>query len=291
MSKSPVSKRVEILKMLCEGVSIRATSRMAGVSTNTVLKLLEDAGEACLELHDELVRDVKPAQLACDEIWSFIHTREGNKANAKTSNPERGDVWTWTAIDNDSKLMVSYLAGTRSAVSGETFMRDIASRISTKFQLSTDGFAVYPKAVAKVFGETIDHATLVKVYANVHSTTRYAPLEVVRTKVDASSGDPDLSKANTSYVERANLTMRMGMRRYTRLTNAHSKKYANHVYALSLFFMVYNFVRKHSSIKMTPAMAAGIADRQWTMEDIVAAMDARAPKPGPKGPRKPKEIT
>jgi IS1 family transposase len=291
MSKSPISKRVEILKMLCEGVSIRATSRMAGVSTNTVLKLLEDAGEACLELHDELVRNLTPSRVECDELWTFIHTREGNKANAKTSDPERGDVWTWTCIDSDSKLIVSYLAGQRSYTSGETFMRDIASRISTKFQLNTDGFAVYPKAVAKIFGETIDHATLVKVYANVHSTTRYAPMEVVRTKVDAASGNPDLSKANTSYVERANLTMRMGMRRYTRLTNAHSKKYANHVYALALFFMVYNFVRKHSSIKTTPAMAAGIADRQWTMEDIVAAVDARAPKPGPKGPRQPKEIT
>lgn len=288
MNKLPLAKRVQILSMMVEGSSMRSISRVCDVSINTVSKLLEDAGECCLDLHDQLVRDVRPANVECDEIWSFIHTRSAKKSKAKLDDPEHGDVWTWTAIDADSKLMISYLAGKRSYVSGETFMRDLASRVSDRFQMTTDGWSVYPKAVAKVFGNTIDHAALVKIYSNVKASTgnRYAPLECVGTKKEACVGSPDLKKASTSYVERANLTMRMGMRRYTRLTNAHSKKYANHVYALALFFMHYNFVRVHKSLRTSPAMAAGVSDRLWSMEDIVEAMDARAEPPKKRGPYK-----
>lgn len=292
MSKSPISKRVAILKMLCEGVSMRATSRMAGVSINTVAKLLEDAGEACLELHDELVRNVTAERIECDEVWSFVHTREANKAHAKNPTPEHGDCWTWTCVASDSRLVVSYLAGARSRLSGETFLRDVAERVNpdTPSQISTDGYSVYASAIKKIFGEHIDHAMLVKVYSNVPSTTRYAPLQLRSTKRDAVSGNPDLSRACTSYVERTNLSMRMGMRRFTRLTNGHSKKYASHVYALAIFFFAYNFIRKHQTLKTTPAMAANIADRFWTWEDVVARIEANAPKTGPKGPRVVREV-
>lgn len=287
MSKSPISKRVEIIRMLCEGVSMRATARMAGVSLNTVAKLLTDAGEACLELHDELVRNVEAERVECDEAWSFIHTREGNKANAKTPTAEHGDVWTWLCMASDTRLVISYLAGQRTRISGETFLRDVADRVDlTKpTQINTDGFPFYVGAIQKIFGEHIDHATLVKRYANVPSTTRYAPLKVTDTKREAISGDPDLSRACTSYVERANLSMRMGMRRFTRLTNGHSKKYASHVYALAIFFFVHNFIKRNPTIKSTPAMASKLTDRQWTFEDIVKRVERNAPKTGPKGPR------
>lgn len=292
MSKSPVSKRVEILKALCEGVSMRATARMAGVSLNTVSKLLIDAGEACLELHDELVRHVEAERIECDEAWSFIHTREGNKPHAKAPTAEHGDVWTWLCMASDTRLVISYLAGQRTRISGETFLNDVASRVnlSKPTQINTDGFPFYVGAIQKIFGKDMDHATLVKRYANVPSTTRYAPLRVTDTKREAISGNPDLSRACTSYVERANLSMRMGMRRFTRLTNGHSKKYASHVYALAIFFFVHNFIKRNPTIKTTPALAAKITDRQWTFEDIVARIERNAPKTGPKGPRLTREV-
>jgi IS1 family transposase len=292
MSKSPVTKRVEILKALNEGVSMRATARMSGVSLNTVAKLLVDAGEACLELHDELVRNVEVERVECDEAWSFIHTREGNKPNAKTPSAEHGDVWTWLCMASDTRLVISYLAGQRSRVSGETFLRDVADRVnlSKPTQISTDGFPFYVGAVQKIFGNDIDHATVVKRYANVPTSTRYAPLQVTNTKRLTVSGDPDLSRACTSYVERANLSMRMGLRRFTRLTNGHSKKYASHVYALAIFFFAHNFIKKNPTIKSTPAMAAKLTDRQWAFEDVVARIERDAPKTGPKGPRVVREV-
>jgi IS1 family transposase len=292
MSKSPVSKRVEILRSLNEGVSMRATARLAGVSINTIGKLLIDAGEACLALHDELVRNVEAERVECDEAWSFIHTREGNKPSAKAPTPEHGDVWTWLCMASDTRLVVSYLAGQRSRVSGETFLRDVADRldVSKPAQINTDGFPFYVTAIRKIFGKEIDHAVLVKSYANVPSTTRYAPLQVTSTKRMAASGDPDLSRACTSYVERANLSMRMGMRRFTRLTNGHSKKYASHVYALAIFFFAHNFIKKNPTIKSTPAMASKLTDRVWTWEDVVERIERDAPKTGPKGPRVTREV-
>lgn len=292
MSKSPISKRVEILKMLNEGVSMRATARMAGVSLNTVAKLLVDAGEACLELHDELVRNVNVSRVECDEAWSFIHTREGNKSLAKAPTPEHGDVWTWLCMASDTRLVISYLAGQRTRISGETFLRDVADRVNPLLppQISTDGFPFYVGAIQKIFGKEIDHATLVKRYANVPSTTRYAPLRVTDTKREAISGNPDLDRACTSYVERANLSMRMGLRRFTRLTNGHSKKYASHVYALAIFFFAHNFIKKNPTIKSTPAMASNLTDRVWTWADVVERVERNAPKTGPKGPRVVREV-
>jgi IS1 family transposase len=285
--KLDANLRAKILVSLCEGVSIRATARMQGVSTTTVLKLIADAGAMCLDLHDELVQGLRSERVECDEVWSFIHTREGNKANAKTSDPERGDIWTWTCVDSDSKLVVSYLVGQRSQVSGETFLRDVAARIVTRTQITTDGFPFYVRAIQKIFGHNVDHGVLVKVYANVPTTTRYAPLEVVGTKREAVTGVPDMSRASTSIAERVNLHLRMSQRRYTRLTNGHSKKYANHLFSLAIYLMFYNFIRPHQSLGgATPAMRAGIAEKPMTFMDILQRMDAVAPKPGPKGPRR-----
>lgn len=287
--KLDASLRAKILLSLCEGVSIRSTARMQGVSTTTVLKLIKDAGEACLDLHDELVRGVKSKHVECDELWAFIHTKPKNKAKAKTQDGERGDVWTWTGIDADSKLMISYLVGQRSPRSGELFARDLASRVTERLQVTTDGFGVYVGALHKAFGGEVDHGVLVKIYSNVKAPhqNRYAPLEVVGTKTEIANGNPDRARISTSFVERANLTIRMGQRRYTRLTNAHSKKYANHLYSLAIYFMFYNFIRPHQTLGgATPAVRAGIADRAWTFIDILARMDAIAPKPGPKGPRR-----
>jgi IS1 family transposase len=289
-NKLPLQARVQILSLLCEGSSMRSIARVCDVSLNTVSKLLEDAGETCLDLHDTLVRNVKSKRVEADEIWSFIHTKEGNKAKAKTANPEAGDVWTWTAIDSDSKLILTYLAGQRSATSGEAFVTDLASRLADRIQLDTDGFGVYAPTVGRIFRGKVDHAVIAKIYSHrkTEGQNRYAPLECVGVKKYAATGKPDLAVASTSYVERANLTMRMGMRRFTRLTNAHSKKYANHLYALSLYFMFYNFARIHKTLRVTPAMQAGISDHVWSMEEIVAEIDRRAPKPGPRGPYKKK---
>lgn len=286
----PLEKRALILQMMVEGSSMRSISRIAGVSINTVAKLLVDAGEACLLAHDELVRGVNAKRVECDEIWSFVHTKERNKGKAKNFTAEHGDVWTWTAIDADSKLIVSYLAGTRTSVSAEAFLTDLAGRLTDRIQLDTDGHSAYAPSVKKVFGGMIDHASIVKVYANVKAAgqNRYAPLECVGVKKDAECGTPDLRKASTSYVERQNLSMRMGMRRFTRLTNAHSKKYEQHLYALALYFMHYNFCRKHQTLGMTPAMAAGLTDKQHDMAWIVGKIDAAAPPPKPRGPYKKK---
>jgi IS1 family transposase len=269
---------------------MRAISRLCDVSINTVSKLLEDAGEACLDMHDELVTGVQSKAVQADEIWSFVGHKEKNRTTAKGASAETGDCWTWTAIDADSKLMISYLAGKRSRVSGEAFMQDLASRVADRIQLTTDGFGVYVKAIEKAFGGEVDHAMLTKIYANVPAKgeTRYSPLECVGTKTEISCGKPDETKINTSYVERANLTIRMGNRRFTRLTNAHSKKYANHLYALAIFFMHYNFCRIHKSLRVTPAMEAGIADHVWSVEEIIERMDAMQPEPAPRGPYKKK---
>ena len=281
----PLEKRALILQMMVEGSSMRSISRVAGVSINTVAKLLVDAGEACLLAHDELVRGVNSKRVECDEIWSFIHTKERNKSKAKAATEEHGDVWTWTAIDADSKLIISYLAGLRTAISAETFLKDLAWRLADRVQLDTDGFNAYGPSVRKVFGGLVDHAVITKIYANKKAAgqNRYAPLECVGIKKHSESGKPDLRKASTSYVERQNLSMRMGMRRFTRLTNGHSKKYEQHLYALAIYFMHYNFCRKHQTLRMTPAMAAGLTDVQHDMAWLVGKIEDNAPAPKPRG--------
>ena len=292
MNKLPLAKRTQILAMLCEGSSMRSISRVADVSINTVSKLLVDAGEACLALHDETVRDVKASRIQCDEIWSFCHTKQKNVATAKAAPDGAGDVWTWTAIDADTKLIVSYFVGDRSSESAINLMDDLRGRLANRVQLTTDGHRAYLEAVEGAFGADVDYAQLVKLYGNtVGAPGRYSPAECVGAKKVRREGNPDQAHVSTSYVERQNLTMRMSMRRFTRLTNAFSKKLDNHVHALALYFVFYNFCRIHKTLRVTPAMAAGVTDRLWSLEDVLARIDADAPAPKPRGPYKKREIS
>lgn len=289
MNKLPLAKRVQILSMLCEGSSMRSISRVVDVSINTVTKLLEDAGETCLALHDEMVRDVKAQRVQCDEIWSFCYAKQRNVAEAKAAPDGAGDVWTWTALDADTKLMISYFVGDRSGQSAMILADDLRARIaSDRIQLTTDGHNAYRGAIEEAFGADADYATLEKVYKTDPAAARgrYSPPICTGAKKHVVEGDPDLAHVSTSYVERANLSIRMQNRRFTRLTNGFSKKFQNHVHALALYFMFYNFVRMHKTLRMTPAMAAGVADRLWTMEDIANAIEARTAKPTKRGPYK-----
>jgi IS1 family transposase len=292
MNKLPLAKRVMILNGLCEGVSMRAISRMADVSINTVTKLLEDAGETCLALHDELVRGVKSERIQADEIWSFCYAKAKNVPTAKAAPEEAGDVWTWTALDADTKLMVSYFVGDRSGDSAAILAHDLRSRVvSETVQITTDAHNAYLRAIEDAFGADADYATLEKVYRTdpKASAGRYSPPACVGTRTRVVEGNPDEAHISTSYVERANLSIRMQNRRFTRLTNAFSKKFKNHVHALALYFMFYNFVRVHKTLRMTPAMAAGVSETLWTMEDIAERIEARRPKSGPRGPYKKRE--
>ena len=289
MNKLPLAKRVLILNDLCEGVSMRSISRMADVSINTVTKLLVDAGETCLALHDELVRGVKSERVQADEIWSFCYAKAKNVATAKAPVEGAGDVWTWTALDADTKLMVSYFVGDRSGESARILAHDLRSRIVTeRIQLTTDGHNAYLSAVEDAFGADVDYATLHKVYRTDPAAARgrYSPPVCTGVIKETVEGDPDEAHISTSYVERANLSIRMQNRRFTRLTNAFSKKFENHVHALALYFMFYNFVRQHKTLRMSPAMAAGISDTLWTMEDIAERIEANRPRPGKRGPYK-----
>jgi IS1 family transposase len=288
VNKLPHAKRRQILAMLCEGSSMRSISRIADVSINTVSKLLVEAGEAALAIHEETVRNVKASRVQCDEIWSFCYAKDKNVPAAKDAPEGAGDVWTWTAIDADTKLIVSYFVGDRSGQSAIALMDDLRARLSNRVQLTTDGHKAYLEAVEGAFGADVDYAQLVKMYGNVgggkSAEVRYSPAECTGIRKVAVEGNPDVKHVSTSYVERQNLTMRMSMRRFTRLTNAFSKKLDNHIHALALYFAFYNFCRIHKSLRVTPAMAAGITDRLWSLEDIVAKIDAMAPAPKPRGP-------
>ncbi len=289
MNKLPLAKRVQILSMLCEGSSMRSISRVADVSINTVTKLLVDAGEACLALHDEQVRGVKSARIQADEIWSFCYAKAKNVAAAEAAPEGAGDVWTWTALDADTKLMVSYFVGDRSGASAMILADDLRSRIvSDRIQITTDAHNAYLRAIEEAFGADADYATLEKVYRTDPAAARgrYSPPICTGTRKRVVEGDPDQAHVSTSYVERANLSIRMQNRRFTRLTNAFSKKFQNHVHALALYFAFYNFVRIHKTLKVTPAMAAGITDTLWTMEDIAERIEANRPQPGKRGPYK-----
>ena len=257
---------------------MRSISRVTGVSINTVSKLLVDAGEACAAYHDEVVRDVPARRVQCDEIWSFCYAKAKNVARAKAAPPGAGDVWTWTALEADTKLMISWEVGDRTAQTGLEFMEDLRDRLATRVQLSTDGHKAYLEAVEGTFGTDVDFAQLVKIYG---ATPDGKPRSerCIGTRKRRIAGKPERVAVSTSYVERQNLNMRMGMRRFTRLTNAFSKKLENHLHSLSLYFVHYNFVRIHKSLRMTPAMAAGISDTLHDMEWIVGLIDARAPKP------------
>jgi len=269
MNRLPVEKRAAILGLLVEGNSLRATSRLADVSINTVTKLLVGLGEACAEYHDLNVRNVRSQRVQCDEIWCFVG------AKAKNVTPEKqaqgwGDTWTWTALDADSKLCLSYRIGGRDGAIAFEFMQDLASRLANRVQLTTDGHRVYLNAVEDAFGSDIDYAMLVKIYgADSANDSRYSPAECIDCKPIAITGRPDPKHISTSFVERQNLTMRMGMRRFTRLTNGFSKKVQNHAAMVAIHFMHYNFARIHKTLRVTPAMAGGLADHVWSFEEIV----------------------
>ena len=287
MNKLPLSKRVQILSMLCEGSSMRSISRVVDVSLNTVAKLLAEAGPVCAEMHDELVRDVKASKVQCDEIWSFTYAKQKNVAAAKAAPEGAGDTWTWTALDADSKLIVSYLVADRSGESAMALMDDLRSRLANRVQLTTDGHRAYLEAVEGAFGGDVDYAQLVKLYGpTVTAPGRYSPADCIGAKKVTVEGKPDKAHVSTSYVERQNLTMRMHMRRFTRLTNAFSKKVESHADMVALYTVFYNFIRIHKTLKVTPAMAAGISDRLWSMEDVIARMDAAAPVAAKRGPYK-----
>ena len=242
MNKLPTAKRVQILNMLCEGSSMRPVSRVADVSINTVSKLLVDAGLACALFHDESVRNVKAKQIQCDEIWSFVYAKAKNVAKAKAAPSTAGDVWTWTALDRDSKLILSYLVGGRDAGYANAFMQDVADRLTDRVQLTTDGHKAYLNAVEDAFGADVGYAQLVKIYGEApEAEKRYSPAECVGARKDKTTGSPDQTMISTSHVERSNLSFRMHMRRYTRLTNAHSKKFENHCHMVALYTVWYNF--------------------------------------------------
>ena len=291
MNKLPLDKRVLILHMLCEGSSMRSIARVADVSFNTVAKLLVDAGKVCAAFHDDTVRNVEARRVQVDEIWSFVYAKQKNVATAKRLDLAYGDVWTWTAIDADSKLILSYLVGSRDSEYAHAFIGDLRSRLANRVQLTSDGFNVYLRAVEDVFGSEVDYAQLVKLYGAAPDSAkgRYSPAECIGARKEWVEGKPNPKHVSTSYVERQNLTMRMHMRRFTRLTNAFSKKFENHAHMVALYTVWYNFVKQHKTLKgITPAMAAGVTDKLWDMKDVAALVDAAAPKPGRRGSYKKK---
>lgn len=284
MNKLDTKTRVQILSMLVEGSSMRSISRITGASINTVTKLLEDAGRACLAYHLDTMKDVKAKRVQCDEIWSFVAAKQRNVKAVKAPVEGAGDAWTWTAIDADTKLIISYLVGGRDADYAREFMEDVAFRLADRVQLTTDGHGAYLRAVDGVFGLDVDYAQLVKIYGKSREAAkgRYSPAECIGARKEPNTGRPDMAHVPTSYLGRSNLTMSMSMRRLTRLTNAFSKKLDNHIHMLSIYFVHYNFCRIHKTLHVTPAMAAGISDTVRDMDWVVGLIDAAAPKPGPR---------
>uniref|UniRef100_UPI00261224B8 DDE-type integrase/transposase/recombinase n=1 Tax=Acidiferrobacter sp. TaxID=1872107 RepID=UPI00261224B8 len=288
MNKLSIEKRTQILGMLVEGNSLRAVSRMADCSINTVTKLLVDVGTACAEYQDTHLRNLTCNQIQCDEIWAFCGMKEKNVSEEHKGELGYGDVYTWTALDRDTKMMVSFLVGRRDYEYAEAFISDLADRLSNRVQLTTDGHKAYLSAVEEAFGGDIDFAQLVKIYGPVPTKERrrYSPAGFTGAEKTVVTGNPDIGKVSTSHVERQNLTMRMGMRRFTRLTNGFSKKVENLAHAVALHFMYYNFGRIHKTLRVTPAMEAGIADHVWTLAGIAALVEEDAPKA--RGPYKKK---
>jgi IS1 family transposase len=284
-----LQKKVQVIKLLVEGTSLRATSCIADVAFNTVLKMVVQLGVACEKFHNDTVQGVKADRVQTDEIWSFCYAKE---KNVSEEMPEgAGDVWTWTAIDADSKLIISWLAADRGVESASVFMKDVASRLANRVQLTSDGHKPYLKAVEDAFGGEVDFAQLVKYYGpsegNTQTERKYSPGECTGTKKQVVSGQPRDKFISTSMVERQNLTMRMHMRRFTRLTNAFSKKIENHCHGLALYFVYYNFCKIHKSLSVTPAMQAGLVKKPMTFEDIAMLTETEGPKK--RGPYKKKD--
>lgn len=278
MNRLSTEKRAQIIGCLVEGNSIRATVRMTGAAKNTITKLLADLGEACVEYQDGVFQDLPCSVVEVDEIWSYCYAKQKNVPEQFKGTPGYGDVWTFTAICADTKLVPSWLVGERTSTDAEVFLTDLAGRMADRIQLSTDGHVIYEGTVGPSFRNNVDWAQIQKTYASDPGQGgKYSPAVCTGTKRRAMKGDPDPDRISTSYVERQNLTMRMGMRRFTRLTNGFSRKVENLAHAVSLHFMHYNFARSHSTLKQkyprTPAMAAGVADHIWTLEEIAALLD------------------
>lgn len=279
MNKLNLERKAQVIRTLCEGNSIRSTARITGTAVNTVVKLLREVGAACLEYQDKTMHNLPCKKLQCDEIWSFVYAKNKNVPDEHNGEFGYGDVWTFTAIDADTKLVPAWLVGLRNEHSAYEFLNDLKNRLANRVQLATDGHAMYLEAVEHAFGSDIDYGMIVKLYGQEpEGRRRYSPAKCISSQKHAIQGKPDSEAISTSYVERQNLTMRMSMRRFTRLTNAFSKKLENHIYALALYFMHYNFARPHKSLAnpchRTPAMAAGLTNHVWTIEDIVQLINA-----------------
>jgi len=269
MNRLPLNIRVQIINLLVEGNSLRAISRITGCSKNTITKLLIDVGSACMEFHHNHVVSLNSKRVQCDEIWSFVYAKQKNIPDGKTGI---GDVWTWVGIDADSRLIVSWLVGNRDAESAKSFMHDVAYRLKNRIQLSTDGLRLYIDAVDNAFNGNIDYAQLVKLFGETDEK-KYSPNDAMGIRKMPIYGKPDENHVSTNYIERQNLTMRMHMRRFTRLTNGFSKKIENHCYAIALHFVYYNFSKIHQTLRVTPAMEAGLTKNILELEDIVKLAD------------------
>jgi IS1 family transposase len=276
MNRLSRAERTKIIAALVEGNSVRATCRMTGAAKGTVLRLLREIGQACAAYQDRTLRGLTSRRIQCDEVWAFCYAKEKNVPRQHKGEWGYGDVWTWVALDADSKLVPCWYVGRRDAADASQFIANLAERLKHKVQLTTDGHRAYLDAVEGAFGYNVDYAMLVKLYGTPtqEEQRRYSPAKCIGAEVAVIEGDPDLTKISTSYVERQNLTMRMHMRRFTRLTNAFSKKVENLVHALALHFMYYNFCRVHKTVKMTPAMAAGVADHVWSLDEVVALLES-----------------
>lgn len=287
MNKLSSDERARILHLLCEGMSIRAITRLTGASKNTVAKLLADAGRACAIYQDQAFRELPCTRIQVDEIWSFVYAKAKNVETAKAAPEGAGDVWTWTALCADTKLLLSWLVGGRDAEYATVFMHDIRGRLLERPQITSDGHYAYLSAVDEAFGKEVNYAQIIKTYGeSADSTRRYSPPICTGVKKRTVTGNPDKDHVSTSFVERQNLTMRMHMRRFTRLTNGFSKKVENHVHAVALHAMYYNFVKEQRGIRMTPAMKAGVTDTLWTIDHIVRVVELFDVKPGKRGPYK-----
>lgn len=276
MNQLTVSRRALVVATLVEGNSLRATARITGIARMTIEKLLRDLGSACAEYQNERLRDLGCRRMQLDEIWSFVYAKQKKLPQDKRGQFGFGDVWTWVAVDADSKLVPSWLVGPRDAETALAFVNDLAGRLRNRIQLTTDGLRLHLAAVEDAFGGQVDYSMLVKLYRSTpEGETRYSPAKCIGTMGETIVGFPDPAHVSTSYAERRNLTMRMHMRRFTRLTNAFSKKVENHTHAVALHFMHYNFVRVHQPLRATPAMAAGVTHRLWEIKDLVAVLDRR----------------
>jgi IS1 family transposase len=278
MNKLSVERRARIPACLCEALSVRATCRLLDCSKDAVLKLVVDAGEACVAYHDGMIQGVTSKRVQVDEVWSFVHSKAKNVPEERRGQFGFGDVWTWTAIDADSKLILSYLCGGRDAEWACRFMEDLASRVTTRIQLTTDGHKVYAEAVEGAFGMQVDYAMLIKLFGAPGEVVdgRYSPAKVIGIRTAVLSGNPDPDHISTSFVERQNLSLRMSLRRFTRLTNAFSKKFANHCHAVAIYYAYYNFCRVHQTLRVTPAMESGLADHVWSLEELVGLLREKA---------------